>query len=396
MMTKTTCFLVLAIIVVAAGCKKPYNPPAISSTNSYLVVEGAINSGSDETIIRLSKTVNLSNTITTNPVTDAIVVVESDQHIVFPLTETTPGNYVSGGLNLDNSHTYRLSIKTSAEQYYSDYVPVLNSPPIDSVYFKITNTGLDIYSATHDPASAVKYYRWDYQETWIIHSNYDSGVISNGDTVLARPANDQIYTCWTSDTSSTIIIGSSAKLAKDVIVDNPVTAYPSTSEKLGSEYSILVRQYALTGDAYNFWTNLKKNTEQLGSIFDAQPSQINGNIHSATDPAEPVIGYISVGSTSSQRIFIYAKQLPSWLPTPAFPTCKLDTELYVFYPAGSNVAYNQVNEFINYNKGATHPLIPVAPIGRPGSPPIGYSAAEPICVDCTLRGTNIEPGFWKF
>jgi hypothetical protein len=264
------------------------------------------------------------------------------------------------------------------------------------VYYKITNTGLNIYSATHDPASAVKYYRWDYQETWIIHSNFDSGVISNGDTVLARTADQQIYTCWSSDTSSTIVIGSSAKLAKDVIFDNPITSYLSTSDKLGSEYSILVRQYALTGDAYNFWTNLKKNTEQLGSIFDAQPSQINGNIHSATNPTEPVVGYISVGSTSSQRLFIYASKLPAWLPAPVLPSCVLDTELYVFYPAGSKTAYNQVDEYINYNKGATNPLIPVAPIGRPGSPPIGYSAARPICVDCTLRGTKIEPSYWKF
>jgi hypothetical protein len=396
-MTTKKYIIIVSALITLGSCKTPYNPPAITSAGSYLVVEGAINSGSDQTVIKLSRTVKLSSAVALTPESNAIVAVQSDQNVNFPLTETTSGNYVSAGLNLDISHKYRLSIKTANnEQYYSDYVPVLNSPPIDSVNFTVTNNGVNIYSNTHDATNSVKYYRWDFQETWIIHSNYDSGVYSNGDTVLIRPANEQIFTCWRNDTSSTIIINSSAKLAKNIISENPLTSIASTSEKLGNEYSILVRQYALTPDAYTFWTNLKKNTEQLGSIFDAEPSQINGNIHSVSNPLEPVIGYLSVGSTSSQRIFIKNNQLPAWVPTPAYPNCQLDTCLYVYYAPGAKLPVNQVNEFINFHKGAQFPLIPVAPISRPGSPPIGYSAADPICVDCTLRGTNIEPVFWKY
>ena len=391
------CFVYFTFIFTVISCKKPFNPPAISGSASYLVVQGVINSGSDPTIITLSRTVNLSNKVTLNPVSGAVLTIESNQNISYPLTENTNGNYVSAGLNLDNSHTYRLSIKINNEQYYSDYVPVLNSPPVDSLFYTVSGNGLNIYSNTHDPANTAKYYRWDYSETWIIHSNYDSEFISNGDTVLQRPANEQIYSCWSSDTSSTIILNSSAKLSKAVLFNNPIISIASTSEKLGSEYSILVRQYALTGDAYSFWTNLKKNTEQLGSIFDAQPSQINGNIHSVANPTEPVIGYISVGSTSTKRIFIKTQQLPAWLPKPAYPDCVLDSDLYTFYPPGSKVPVNQVNEFINYKRGAgANPSIPIAPIGLPGHPPIGYTASSPECVDCTLRGTNIQPSFWKY
>ena len=97
--------------------------------------------------------------------------------------------------------------------------------------------------------------------------------------------------------------------------------------------------------------NLKKNTEQLGSIFDALPSQINGNIHSATNPSEPVIGYISVGNVSSQRIFITKQQLPSsWIPTPTYLYCQIDSEYYVYYFLnGSTIPVNQVTEVINYD-----------------------------------------------
>ena len=413
-MGKIAYLLALAIIITGAGCKKPYNPPAISATNSYLVVEGVINTGPDSTIIKLSHTVQLSSTTATNPVLNAVVAVESDQNAIFPLTETGNGKYASPGLNLDNSHKYRLSINSNNEQYYSDYVAVLNSPSIDSVFFTVAGNGINIYTTTHDPASAVKYYRWDYQETWIFHSNYYSFYKSNGAMVIPRNfVNDEVYQCWRSDTSSTINVSSSANLKSDIISSNPITFVASNSEKLGAKYSIIntqsaasasaysirVKQYALTGEAYTYWLNLKKNTEQLGSIFDAQPTQIDGNVHSATHPTEPVIGYVSVGSVASQRIFITNKQIPSaWKPTPLYTGCQLDTLYLSYLPPGATVPVNQEDEFFNFTNGQLkfqNRLIPIAVMINLFGTIIGHTGSTPPCVDCTLRGTNVQPAFWK-
>lgn len=395
----------LVLLISIMGCRKSYNPPAISSPGSYLVVEGVINSGTDSTFIKLSRTVNLSGTVTANPVLQAVLAVESDRAAIYPLAETSNGYYVSTGLNLDNTRKYRLRIQTNGELYLSDFVPVVNSPAIDSVNYVIKNDGLQIYVSTHDPRNATHYYRWNYNETWVFHSNYSSFFKSNGDTVLARTlVNDEVYTCWGNDTSNTINIASSAKLSKDVISNIPITFVASTSEKLGTEYSIIVKQYALTGDAYNFWVNLKKNTEQLGSIFDAQPSQINGNIHSTTNPSEPVIGYISAGAVASQRIFIKNQQLPSWIPTPAYTNCALDSLRFVYQPPHSIVPVLQEDEFFNYKSGlfvgSPYQLIPINAIDsfivRKGMDSLlGHTGATPNCVDCTLRGTNKQPAFWK-
>jgi hypothetical protein len=295
------------------GCKKPYNPPAITGNGSYLVVEGVINSGTDSTFIKLSRTVNISSNVTTNPVLNAAVAVESDQNISFPLTETTNGNYISAGLTLDNTRTYRLSIKTSNnEQYYSDFVPVNITPPIDSVGFDIVTvpiTGIQVYANTHDASNTAKYYRWDYDEAWEFYAKYYSGYISNGTAIVPRTEDQAITFCYTNDVSSDIVLGSSAKLKQDVIYQTPIVFIASTSEKIEDEYSILLRQYSLTADAYNFWVNLKKNTEQLGSIFDAQPSQVPGNIHCITNLSEPVIGYVSVCTVATKRVFISNRQL---------------------------------------------------------------------------------------
>jgi hypothetical protein len=394
---KRIIYLVLSVSSVM-GCRKPYSPPAIATPGSYLVVEGVINSGPDSTVIKLSKTVNLSGKTTANPVLNAVVTVESSQNTSYPLIARGNGRYVLNGLYLNDAYQYRLRIITPGDEYVSDFVSVLNSPPMDSVNYVTTNNGLNIYANTHDATNTVKYYRWDYQETWLIHSRYDSFYISNGDTVLTRDyINDQVYTCWPSDTSSNVILNSTAKLSKSIINNNLVTSVSSTSPKISTEYTIQVKQYALTGDAYNFWTNLKKNTEELGSIFDAQPSQVNGNIRSVTNPSEPVIGYISVGSTSNIRIFITNRQLPNWPINYGYPNCMLDTFYYVYYPPslGATVPVNEVDEHINYDKGAIRPEIPVDAIEGPGGVIAGYSASFPECVDCTLRGTNIQPSFWK-
>jgi hypothetical protein len=91
-----------------------------------------------------------------------------------------------------------------------------------------------------------------------------------------------------------------------------------------------VKQYALNQEAFAYWQNIKKTTEQLGSIFDAQPSQFKGNIHSLTDSTEPVMGYVSASSIETKRIFVTSEDVKPWyytgrqcelkvLAAPAFP-----------------------------------------------------------------------------
>ncbi len=323
----------LVLLILAIACRKPYNPPAVTSTAGYLVVEGVINSGPDSTTIKLSHTVNIANKVTANPVLQAVVAVESDQGVSFPLTETSNGNYVSPGLNLDNSRMYRLNIKTpDNKQYQSDLAPVIVTPPIDSIGFNIVTLpvpGIQIYVNTHDPGNTAKYFRWDYDEAWAFQAKYISYWISNGTTLLVRSPAQNISLCYTNDVSSDIVIASSAKLQQDLLYQTPIAFIPSTSEKIESEYSILLRQYALTADAYNFWVSLRKNTEQLGSIFDAQPTQLEGNIHCITNPSEPVIGYVSICQVSSKRVIITNAKLPAWVATYPY-TCEQDTDKTYF------------------------------------------------------------------
>jgi hypothetical protein len=374
-----TCY---ALIILFSCCKKPYAPPATSTPNSYLVVEGVINSGNDSTFIKLSKTVKLTNRTTTNPLLGATVTVESDQNSSFPLIDAKgTGTYSSGPLNLPASQKYRLHIITgSGSDYLSDFVAVKTTPPIDTIGFPIDvkDSTVNIYVNAHNPANSTRYYRWDYIETWEFHSKYYSSYVLNaaGTAIVHRTASQQVYECYTTVPSSTIVLTSTAKLANDVVYQMPVIQIPFNSEKFEYKYSILLKQYALTSEAYQFYVNMKTNTEQLGSIFDAQPTELMGNIHNTKNVNEPVIGYITVTNPQSKRIFITTDELPPYLVAKYPYDCEQDTA------KGPDVQNTLINP----------PLtdIPTTPLLGGG-----YLYSTPICVDCTLRGTKTTPSFWQ-
>jgi hypothetical protein len=388
MVVKKYIYAVSILAIVITGCKKPYNPVIVASNTNYLVVEGVINSGQDSTIIHLSRTLNISDTTKVNPESGAQVTVESDQNTIYPIQEISKGVYASPSLNLDAAHKYHLHIKTTdGKEYLSDPEAVKPTPPIDSVGFSVQGSGIQLYVNTHDPNNSTHYYRWDYTETWNFHAKYETSLITDGTKLNLRTPAQEIFTCFGNQGSSTILLGSSAKLAQDVIYQSPLTQVASTSEKLETKYSILVKQYALTTDAYNFYTNLKKNTEQLGSIFAAQPSELAGNIHCVTNPAETVVGYITVTNVQQKRIFISNNQLPdAWQPVYPYQ-CELDTLLFSHQGGQNDVALFLIP------LGSTEYAI--GGVSDKFGNLLGYLSADSECADCTIRGTNVQPPFWK-
>ncbi|WPU94666.1 DUF4249 domain-containing protein [Mucilaginibacter sabulilitoris] len=386
-LTYIYCLLALAL---ATGCKKPYNPPVISSDNHYLVVEGVINSGNDSTFVSLSRTVKIAEDVRSQPVINSAVAIEGEQGgAMYDLQPLGDGRYFIGPMHLDATKKYRLHIKTSDnKEYASDYVEVKENPPIDSIGFTLKNNTLQIYVNTHNAANNTRYYRWDYAETWRFHTKFQSDYIVDPVTkqVRGRRPDEEVYYCFADDKSSNIIIGSSAKLAQDVIYQGPITTIPRDAEKISVRYSILLKQYALTKEGYQFWENMKKNTEQLGSIFDAQPTQLQGNIHCISNPAEPVIGYVSVTNTQSKRIFIDNSQIPDdWLVKYPYD-CGIPDSARYFNPK-SGIA--EVDAFIV--RGGAIALEKMYIQGAD----VGYTFSTEFCSVCTIRGRVQQPAFWK-
>lgn len=388
MKRNNTWYLLAVVIIIVWSCKKPYSPPAVSSDNHYLVVEGVINSGNDSTFITLSRTVKLSDSASTQAVSNFSVVVEDGQGNSYILKPEGNGKYDIGPMPIDASKKYRLHLNDPAgKEYTSDYVEVRQNPPIDSIGFFPKDNNLQLYVNTHNSANNTRYYRWDYAETWKFRARYPARFIVDADTkkLRLRHPDEDIYVCFTGDNSSNIVLSSTEKLVQDVVSQGIVTTIPGNSEKLGMRYSILLKQYALTKDGYQFWENLRKNTEHLGSIFDAQPTQLQGNIHNINDPAEPVIGFVSITNIQSKRIYINNSQIPQdWVLKYPYDCVSLDSAYY----SAPRTGHNQVQDLINDKNS-----VAVVAFGKFAIEGYLYTSRE--CADCTLRGRVKQPLFWK-
>ncbi|MDE3182419.1 MAG: DUF4249 domain-containing protein [Bacteroidota bacterium] len=364
--------------LIFASCKVPYDPPIKTSGAHYLVVEGYINSNDVPTDIKLSRTRSITWGDTASYIneTGAHVEIEDNQNNTYPLYETGGGNY-SGTYNLNTSGKYRLHITTTDhKEYLSDFVACKESPPIDNVGWKFNGSDVQVFVNTHDPSNQTKFYRWDYTETWEFHSEYNSILQYNSDTSVS-PRSSQVYVCYQTRKASNISVGSSEKLAEDVIHEAPITLIPYHDKRLSVLYSTLVTQFALDSNAYNYWNAMKGNTENVGSIFGTQPNQVKGNIHCVSDNTETVIGYIGAGSTQQARIFIANTSMPAdW-------NQKGNCDYIEVPPIKDSLAfYFGVQGFV-----------PITPHLN-GIIVLGYYSSEGPCVDCTLNGSPVKPSFW--
>lgn len=375
--TNISIILVLAIAFSVIGCKKPFEPPAITAVTNFLVVDGNINIGSSiPTTIVLSRTKRLSDSILFDPELNALVYIEQDQGNSIQLDNIGNGVYQSQPLSLQPGSSYRLRIQAGNKEYHSAYTTARISPGIDSLTWK-EDQGVTVQLHTHDPLNNTRYYRWEYTEDWNYSSFLPSAWGESNGLIFPKDSITQTDSCWRTAQSSNILVGSSVALGQDVISYFPIAVIPQHSEKIGMGYSILVKQYAITADAYRYFQLIRKNTEQLGTLFDGQPSQLKGNIQCADNPAEPVIGFITASTVTEKRMFIRNKQLADW--DFVQPGIKCDDLLVIPQHPTNYAIYNYPD-----------PSYTIYFFVRGG-----IVLAKKACLDCReLGGTNVKPVFW--
>jgi len=306
---------------ILSGCITDYMAKDINEESNILVVEGAITEG--ETEIKLSRSLNLTDI---NPaisifVDDARVYVECDDGTRIEAEESDPaegarnGRYLIPTGKLEMERKYRLKIEIDEPdaksddcivqaggvvqcpvktfEYCTDYAFPIVTPAIDSVFWSKKSAGqpVIIHVATHDPDNKTLFYRWSYEEDWEIHTDIMS-------VFYFYPEQ-----CWSSSRNSDLLLGSSEQTVLGRLTDI-ITEISPTDRKLEVLYRIIVKQNVISKAAYDYYTNIKTNDEQMGSIFAQMPSELRGNIICTTEPGRPVIGYVDVSLTKQQHLFI--------------------------------------------------------------------------------------------
>jgi hypothetical protein len=380
----------LFVIFAIAGCREKYVPTLKEPATGYLVVDGFINSGPGPTTITLSRTTKLSTGQIQYETRATVSVVGKLNTTAFNLPETaTKGIYSIAQLNLNPADQYRLRITTVAgREYLSDFSSVRRTPAIDSISWAEESDGVHLYGNTHGTQEPVGYYQWKFDETWEIHSSfitrlkvyYDAfGVADHvGYRDSATRSDDfSIFFCWRNDTSKNILVTSTQALTKNVVANFPLRIIRTNAEELSVRYSINAKVYSISKENMKFLEQLRKNTELLGSIFDAQPSESTGNIHAVNNPSEVVVGFVEVTEEKVRRTFIAQTQLQNWRYNSGCPredNIRNGPPLLI----STSEMPTQVSKW-----NEAHPQLMDS-----------VYTAPTICVDCTLRGYNKKPSFW--
>jgi hypothetical protein len=365
-------FILLAELILQ-GCISQFLPE-VQDFKDYIVVDALVTDQNNSYKVNISRTSKLGNSFNKIPVSGCLVTITDDQENLFQLFETESGLYLTDSLSFRGQvgRKYTLHIKTDGHQYESFPMEMKPVPLIDSLYAEIidnnsyqlgkTVRGYQVYFDTHDPSNSCKFFRWDFQETWEFHLPYLFETIVN-------------TTCWKSAPSKKIYIENTSSLTEDIVNKFPLNFITSETDRLTRKYSLLVRQFSLNEDEYNYWDKLKRITEEVGGLYDVIPMSIESNIYCTDSPVEKVLGYFSVSSVASKRIFI--KNTLTGFPD-FYKTCPFDT-------VNVGVPIPNLNTYLF-----------ILTMIRIGNGPFQYVLTmNKECVDCTLNGTNKMPDFWN-
>ncbi len=371
-------------LVAVAGCIEDYSPRIITTDHQYLVVDGFLVSN-DSTFIKLSRSQLIYDNNATQGESEASVTIEGETGFTHTLYEKAKGLYVAPPLNLETERQYRLHIKTSdGSDYLSEFVPLLKSPALDSVVFEeIENDEIDFQIYAHDPENRSRYYYWTYDETWQYSGGYSIYKWENGQ-IIPRTYAGEFFYCWKMNSINNFYLYATPSLSEDIVYRGPLFTIKQTSRKLFYGYSINVKQYALTREAYDYYNLTKKNSESLGSLFDPQPSQGLGNFKCLNNPEQLAIGYFAASTVQKKRLFFTRHDITGPLNAPYEPLQQMDCEVEILEL--DNISDETLKGKLIIDRH--YDLVTQALIG--------YLVGPEECIDCRFGGGTLQkPDYWK-
>jgi len=365
-----------------------------------MVVEGQITNQEGPFQVKLTTTVPTDTKYYTIPVLFANVKIVDNEGKTFRLIGEPSGLYQTSEQHLKGipGNTYTLYITTEdSTEYFSTPVQTLDVPEIDSLYFKqvqnihfeagkpVAVNSLNILLDSHDAEGKTKYWRFDYVETWQVNLTADAIKVQHGsinssdftyqfmlDTLVTFVRNNikieqNPKMCWVTKSSQTNPVATTANNPNDQLKGALIESIGPGDSRLHLRYSILVRQYALSQDLYDYWKQLEVVSENTGGIYEKIPASVFGNIISSNQ-TKKAVGYFAASSVKEKRFFI------------------LRSEHQV-----KTVGANSLCTYYDFLPPA---ITPVIRFGADVNTKISIYSQLGECADCAAYGTKVKPSFW--
>jgi hypothetical protein len=219
--------------------------------------------------------------------------------------------------------TYHIRISIEDGQVYES-VPE-KMPEIigrDSLYYKFQEedfTGpegtvlkqdfLKGYGKTFLPSSTSPVYlRWDTEEVYIIVPTDFPDPFGRvpPSCFITQPVDPQRINLFNGAEFKTSIINEQNLFSR--LVDR----------SFHTRHYFTIYQSSHTAESFEYWRKVNIVANQVGSVFDAPPAEINGNIRNISNPAEKVYGYFQALNQTFNRFYVLASDLPN----PTVPYCE--------------------------------------------------------------------------
>jgi hypothetical protein len=417
-------FFSLILLLFSGGCidevaLETLNPVGFS-LEDVLVVDARITNESKRQRILLSRPSTLSADSTYAGVSGATVIVSSSEGNTYNFEELEPGLYLSTGIfTAIQDVEYTLEIELADGQYYLSQ-PASRGPEssIDRIYAQreVSNLGVEgisIYVDSSNPDPRADRYRYEYEETYkIIAPNWtasefeilqDFSQITEGiyPDVRLVPRAQEERICYNTVASTEILLSNSLETETEVLRGNLIRFLGNDNAVISHRYSILVKQYLQSPEAYSFYTSLRNFSSSDNVFNQIQPGLLEGNIEAVNNENAVVLGYFEVTSVTERRLFFnYEDFYPGEPLPPYFGTVNCER---IFAPRLYNPERDGPSppdecgapqgltelielELVEYYLDNTIP---------PGLCQGPYFITQRACGDCTALGSNIVPDFWE-
>lgn len=223
-------------------------------------------------------------------------------------------------------HTYTLHVEFDGKIYESEPVKLIEEQDlvkIDKLHTKYAErltyiygdkgkrvlSGYDILVDFKDPAGIKNFYRWSFYQSYEVETQPENYIDYNCRTCPRPAPKDCCRSCFLEDAND-ILNSANDYLRDGQNVQNQMTMFIPFFQYLSKKMVLTIYQHGISEKAYNFFKALHNQAESTGSMFDAPPTELKGNISNISNKTEQVIGFFEASLVSQSTITILAADIP--------------------------------------------------------------------------------------
>lgn len=375
--------------MLLSGCVDKYWPDTEFKYDKMIVVNGMISNAPGPYTVYLSLSSALDNPEFI-PLSDYSVIISDDQGNKELLTQIEPGVYVTSADGIQGviGRSYKLGIFSYNDNsiYESAYELLRKPVEIENVYgelefhtdsdYAYNLTGYQFYVDTKMAEQDSNYLLWRMDYTYQYEANYLARYVYDNYQMETMHPSDSLLTCWKTGNRKEIITNKTENLSEPTLKKIPLCYITTETKELSIRYSLLVKQYTISYNAYRFWNQLEEFKEDAHWLFAKQPYPIKGNLECISDGDEIILGYFMVAGVDEKRVFVDRPLGVDW----HYKTdCGFYTGEYMTYKL--HLLYDSWPVYLTkYWNGFTY---------------ITALPQEQYCVDCRQSGGELTPPeFW--